>query len=112
MARRATIDFGGFAWPSRTAPSHTSEVPAPPATVAVLRFALPRAGQAAVIVHDARGNLVRTLLAGELAAGEHACGWDGCDERHVPAPAGEYTLRLEVDDQLVTSRRVSIGGRS
>ncbi len=108
MAYRATLDYGRPAWPLRAAAPRAGAPPTPPPTVAVLRFALPRALRAAVLVHDARGQVTRTLLTGELAAGEHACGWDGRDEHHVLAPAGEYTLRLEVAERLVTARRVSI----
>jgi hypothetical protein len=108
MAYRATLDLGNAALLNRAAATRTGGLPAPPHTVAILRFALPRAEHAAVIVHDAQGQLTRTLLTGELPAGEHACGWDGRDEQHAPAPAGEYTLRLEVADRLVTARRVSI----
>ena len=109
MAYRATLDLGSTLWPHRAPPARAGGPPTPPPAVAVLRFALPRTIQAAVLVHDARGQVTRTLLAGELAAGEHACGWDGRDELHAPAPAGEYTLRLEVADRLVTARRVTIG---
>lgn len=109
MAYRATLDMGSTAWPHRAATARTSGPPTPAPTVAVLRFALPRTIPAAVLVHDSRGQVTRTLLAGELAAGEHACGWDGHDEQHAPAPAGEYTLRLEVAGRLVTARRITIG---
>ena len=112
MAYRATFDTGRAAWLHRAATSRTSAtpapIPAPAPTVAILRFALPRAVRAAVLVHDARGLVTRTLLTGDLAAGEHACGWDGRDDLNALAPAGEYTLRLEVADRLVTARRISI----
>jgi hypothetical protein len=108
MAYRATLDLGHAAWLHRASSPRAMDAPAPPHTVAVLRFALPRAIQATVLVHDAQGQVTRTLLTGELPAGEHACGWDGRDEQHVLAPAGEYSLRLEVASRLVTARRISI----
>jgi len=76
--------------------------------LALLRFALPRSMAGTVAVFDAQGGLVRTILSGELAAGEHACAWDGCDERDQPAAAGEYTVRFEVTGAVITSRRVVI----
>jgi hypothetical protein len=108
MAHRASIDIGLPSWPHR-AVSARPGAPPPSPTVSVLRFALPRAVQASVIVQDAHGRVMRTLLSGELAAGEHACGWDGCDELHSRVPTGEYTLRLEVAERVVTARRVTIG---
>lgn len=77
--------------------------------VAGLRFALPHAVLADVHVLDAVGNRVRTLACGELAAGEHDCGWDGLDEAGVRCPSGSYVLRLEVAGRLLTSRVVALG---
>ena len=86
-----------------------ARVPAPPRpSVAVLRFALPRSTPATVAVFDGEGHCVRTLLSGELEAGEHACSWDGRDELDRLVAVGDYTLRLEADARTVTSRRVSI----
>jgi hypothetical protein len=57
---------------------------------------------------DAVLTLGRYTLCGEIAAGEHACGWDGHDDRDVPVPAGVYLVRLEVNGRVVTSRRVVV----
>jgi len=110
MAHRATFglaDFARFHWRT-TRPPACRPALATPHTFAALRFALPHSGPASVVVYDALGHLTRTLLVGELCAGEHACGWDGLDDRQATAPAGEYTLRLEVGNELVTARRVWI----
>jgi flagellar hook assembly protein FlgD len=76
--------------------------------VAGLRFALPHSAAADVHVVDASGNRVRTIACGELAAGEHACGWDGLDDAGTRCPAGSYVLRLETSGDLLTSRIVSL----
>ena len=87
--------------------------PYPPArrspTVASLRFALPRPTLADVHVLDVTGQRVRTLAAGELAAGEHDCAWDGRDDRGARCAAGTYVLRLETNGSLLTSRIVALG---
>jgi len=56
--------------------------------------ALPRPGHARVAVYSVRGELVRTLIDGELPAGRHAFDWDasGSDPR---LSSGVYYLRLE-----------------
>lgn len=89
-------------------------VPAPPAIqpkapAAVLRFALPRPSPATVLVRSVEGRVVRTLLHGELAAGEHDCRWDGRDDVGAAVPAGQYVLVLEADGEAITSRRVTVG---
>jgi flagellar hook assembly protein FlgD len=46
-----------------------------------------------VVVFDALGRRVRTLVDGPLAAGRHEIAWDGRDGRGVDAPAGVYLVR-------------------
>jgi hypothetical protein len=78
------------------------------ANIAGLRFALPRPTLADLHVLDASGRRVRTLACGELAAGEHDCGWDGRDDAGNACGAGTYVLRLETNGSLLTSRIVAI----
>lgn len=80
-------------------------VQAPPLVVG-LRFAFPRPTLADLHVVDGAGRRVRTLACGELAAGEHECGWDGLDEGGFRCAAGRYVLRLETTGNLLTSRVV------
>ena len=52
------------------------------------------AGPARLAIFDARGRLVRTLLDGGLAAGDHVVAWDGRDDSGRAAPSGVYFSRL------------------
>lgn len=76
--------------------------------VASLRFALPRPCPADLHVLGPEGRRVRTLVHGELEAGEHACGWDGLDDAGRRCEAGNYVLRLETGGRLLTSRIVAL----
>ena len=76
--------------------------------VASLRFALPKPTPATVSVRAVDGRVVRTLLQGTLAAGEHDCRWDGRDELGASVPAGGYVLLLEAGGSPLTSRRVNV----
>lgn len=78
------------------------------AAVAGLRFALPRPMLVDAHVIDITGNRVRTLACGEIAAGEHECRWDGCDEAGMRCRPGRYVLRLESSGSVLTSRVVSL----
>lgn len=60
-----------------------------------IRFALPQSGPLRLAVHDVTGRRVRTLAAGEWAAGAHEMRWDGLDERGAPVSRGTYFVRLE-----------------
>jgi len=121
---RATIDEGGLddlvviASSASAAPE-----PAPPSdgllrlalasgnplvgSSALVRFTLPQAGAVRLGVVDPSGRQVRTLLAGQRAAGPHAIAWDRRDDHgrvvgsglyllRLMTPAGERTLRLIV----------------
>jgi hypothetical protein len=66
-----------------------------PATT--IRFTLPRAAHARVLVFDVAGALVRTLADGNFPAGPHSIGWDGQDDRGRNLASGAYFCRLEAD---------------
>jgi hypothetical protein len=78
--------------------------PAPFRAPGVLHWALPAAGPAALRLYDARGALIRTLLDGDLAAGDHQTLWDGTDERGRPVPAGAYFSHLTAGEATATRR--------
>jgi hypothetical protein len=74
----------------------------------VLRFGLARPGRAELRVLDAAGRQVRTLLAGEIAAGEHRVAWDGRDDGGRPVAAGLYFVRLAADGRVANHRLARI----
>lgn len=55
-----------------------------------IRFELPDAGHADVVIHDVAGRLVRTLHRGQLPAGPHGLVWNGLGDDGGTAPAGLY----------------------
>jgi hypothetical protein len=58
-------------------------------------FALPARARVSILVYDAGGTLVRTLVTAELPAGYHRALWDGTDERGLQANRGTYFCRLQ-----------------
>jgi hypothetical protein len=71
-----------------------------------IRFALGQAGSARLMVFDAGGRLVRTLLDGVLSAGEATVRWDGRDEGGHQAAAGVYFYRLESDEHYAVRKLI------
>ncbi len=69
-----------------------------------LHLTSPTGGHARLSLHDARGRLVRTLLDGEIPAGERTVRWDGRDRQGREAAAGVYLAVLEVAGQRRTAR--------
>ncbi len=69
-----------------------------------ISFSLPRAQQAALRIYDLEGKLVRTLVAGRLAAGPHTEVWDGTDGRGARVSSGLYFYRLETPERGLTRK--------
>jgi hypothetical protein len=55
-----------------------------------VRLSLPSSGPVSVKVYSLRGELVQTLVGGELTAGVHDLVWDGTTRGGGPAPSGVY----------------------
>jgi hypothetical protein len=71
-----------------------------------VRFAFDATGaRARLVVHDARGRVVRVLLDGPVVAGPQALTWDGRLASGVPAAPGLYFARLERPGVLTEVRR-------
>jgi hypothetical protein len=62
----------------------------------VINFALPQAGRVTVNVYNEIGQLVRTLVDHEMAAGRHSIHWNGRDQSGQIAAAGLYLYRIIV----------------
>lgn len=80
--------------------------PNPSAGDAALRFALPAAGRARLVLLDVTGRRIRTLVDATLAAGPHESVWDGRDDAGAPAAAGLYWARLETAGGAAVTRRL------
>jgi uncharacterized repeat protein (TIGR02543 family) len=61
-----------------------------------ISFALPVAGTITVRIYNETGQLVRTLIEGEMAAGRHALRWDGRHQLGNAVAAGVYLYRITV----------------
>ncbi len=60
-----------------------------------IRFHLATDLEVRLDIHDVSGRLVKKLVAGSLAAGEHRVRWDGRDSAGRAAASGTYFARLQ-----------------
>lgn len=74
-----------------------------------LRFTIERPGRVELSLFDVSGRRVRTLVSGEVEAGEHVATWDGRDDRGRPMPAGTYFSRLTGIDASGTRKITYLG---
>jgi hypothetical protein len=63
-----------------------------------LSFRISRPGTVKVALFDARGRLVRTIMAQTLATGDHSVPWDGTDERGGKVSSGQYFFRIQAPE--------------
>jgi len=69
-----------------------------------IRFTVPEAGRGTLRVYNVRGELVRTLLSGDFAAGPGSVVWNGRTDSGLNAGSGVYFYRLDVGVESVTKR--------
>ncbi len=72
-----------------------------------LRFDLPTAGRATLVVYDIHGRQVRQLVSGMMPAGRHSVVWDCCDDENRPVSSGLYLYTLRCGDFQAT-RKMSV----
>ena len=93
---------GAQALPSRLELLAARPNPFNPSTI--LTYRLPAAGEVSLRVYNVSGELVRTLVAGELAAGEHTSLWDGRTNRGQAVSSGVYLVRLRAGGRDATQK--------
>jgi hypothetical protein len=64
----------------------------------VIGFALPAAGKVVVKIYSETGQLVRTLVDGDMAAGRHTVRWNGRNQLGNAVAAGIYLYQIVVRD--------------
>lgn len=72
-----------------------------------ITFSIAASGPVTLMVYNLRGELVSSLVQGDLAAGTHAEMWDGRDQQGKPVSSGVYLVRLQVSG-IEQSRKVTL----
>lgn len=72
-----------------------------------IEFAIAAGGPVRLVVYNAAGQEVVTLVDGTLEAGFHETTWDGRNDQGDPVASGVYVYRLQAGD-LMLSRRAAL----
>jgi len=88
-------------------PALAQNAPNPFNPTTKISFRTGRSGPARLDVFNARGQLVRVLVDGVLAAGVHEAIWDGTTQTGQQAASGTYFYRLRTTDDELT-RKMSL----
>ena len=73
---------------------HAKATPNPLNPMTKLTFTLSQPGRVRVLVYDARGRYVKTLLDATREPGEQSLTWDGSDARSRKVSSGVYLFRI------------------
>jgi flagellar hook assembly protein FlgD len=65
---------------------------------------LARDQRASLEIYNVLGQKVKTLVNGNLAAGNHSVKWDGCDQNGRKVSSGIYVYRLAAGENTSTRR--------
>ena len=63
-----------------------------------IEYRIPASSNVKIVIYDARGREVNTLVDGFMPAGGHTILWDGCGRDGLRLPSGIYLLRMQAGD--------------
>jgi hypothetical protein len=92
------------AWPQVALLDQPS--PNPVDRAATIRYGLRDEAPVSVALYDLSGKLVRTLVSGVVASGDHQISWDGTDWLGRPLAGGVYMCRLDTPGASASARVV------
>ncbi|MBD3220100.1 T9SS type A sorting domain-containing protein, partial [bacterium] len=89
-------------------PLDVSVYPNPFNPTTTIALDMPRAGQATLKLYNVRGELVHTLLDGELPAGRHELTWDGRTASGARAASGVYFAEVRALGETSITRMAMV----
>lgn len=93
---------GGKALPLRVALDNARPNPTRGGTV--ISYALPRAGNVSLVIHDAAGRPIRTLVNTHASPGSYTASWDGKADKGGSVAAGVYFYTLKTPYGTVSKK--------
>jgi len=76
----------------------SENLPNPFTSATTISYQLPQESEVSLVIYDAAGRAVRTLVDESRKAGYHTAYWNGRNEADVEVPAGVYFYRFQAGD--------------
>ena len=73
-----------------------------------VRFVLPEAAEINLKIYNVRGQLVKTLVSGQLESGFHSIAWDGLGNDGKRVASGLYIYRLQTSNHLFVKKMLFV----
>ncbi len=70
----------------------------------MIRFELPEAGTVRLAIYNTAGQLVRTLVNGDMSPGVHQMTWDARDDQGQQVTSGLYLYRIEANGKVAMKK--------
>jgi len=86
--------------------SNVGNYPNPFNPQTTIRFNMSKAGNANVSVYNLKGQLVKTILSGNVEAGNKEIVWNGTDTQNNNVASGVYFFRVKTDNQTINRKMV------
>jgi len=71
-----------------------------------IKFSLPKAGHARLVIYDLLGRFVRKLIDEQRNSGQHQISWDGRTDRGIQAATGMYIYQLECEQTIIAKKLI------
>jgi hypothetical protein len=69
-----------------------------------IAYSLPEASKVRLDIYNVKGQLVKTLINGDMSAGMHSVVWDGRDSNNTAVASGVYFYRVSSPKATQTKR--------
>jgi len=81
-------------------------IPNPFNPITVINYSIKDAGQVSVVVYNAKGQYVKTLVDAAMDAGEHSVSWEGTNENGNSVKSGVYFYRMKSGRYTSTKKMI------
>ncbi|MCB0291467.1 MAG: T9SS type A sorting domain-containing protein, partial [Calditrichaeota bacterium] len=71
-----------------------------------IRFALPQAENVSLRIYDVAGQLIKTLISGNMDAGYYNIQWDGSNQYGSKVASGIYLYRITAGSFVQTKKMI------
>ncbi|MCK4333170.1 T9SS type A sorting domain-containing protein [candidate division WOR-3 bacterium] len=92
------IGIGEQEFKTPTAYRLTQNSPNPFTSLTAIPYQIPQESEVSLVIYDAAGRVVRTLVDESRKVGYHTAYWDGRDAQGVEVPTGVYFCRFRAGD--------------
>lgn len=80
--------------------------PNPTHSVSIISYSLAKTEDVFIVVYDAAGREIRSLLSAKQTGGSYTIHWDGCDVKGDKVQPGVYFVHMHTKEECVQAKLV------